>query len=96
MQSKVLSLSGIDDLHLAVCLSIGYRITEQIRYGYTQLLPTKSVKIPKGDNQNPYIEEQKTQWPKEKVQKENNDLQNMHTKDRVLNTNLTKDRGKLR
>ena len=29
----------------------------------------KSLKIPKGDNQNPYIEEeQTTQWPKEKVQ----------------------------
>ena len=31
----------------------------------------KSLKIPKGGNQNPYIEEQTTQWPKkEKVQKE--------------------------
>ena len=30
----------------------------------------KSLKIPKGGNQNPYIEEQQTtQWPKEKVQK---------------------------
>jgi hypothetical protein len=30
----------------------------------------KSFKIPKGGNQNPYIEEQQTtQWPKEKVQK---------------------------
>jgi hypothetical protein len=29
------------------------------------------LKIPKGGNQNPYIkEEQTTQWPKEKVQKE--------------------------
>jgi hypothetical protein len=29
----------------------------------------KSLKIPKGGNQNPYIEEeQTTQWPKEKVQ----------------------------
>jgi hypothetical protein len=28
----------------------------------------KSLKIPKGGNQNPYIEEeQTTQWPKEKV-----------------------------
>ena len=39
----------------------------------------KSLKIPKGGNQNPYIEEeQTTQWPKEKVQ--NNDLQNIHIK----------------
>jgi hypothetical protein len=29
------------------------------------------LKIPKGGNQNPYIvKEQKTQWPKEKVQKD--------------------------
>ena len=32
-------------------------------------------------NQNPYIEEeQTTQWPKEKVQKANNDLQNIYIK----------------
>ena len=31
-------------------------------------------------NQNPYIEEQTTQWPNEKVQKENNDIQNIHIK----------------
>ena len=31
----------------------------------------KNLKIPKGGNQNPYIEEeQTTQWPKEKVQKD--------------------------
>ena len=32
----------------------------------------KSLKIPKGGNQNPYIkeEEETTQWPKEKVQKD--------------------------
>ena len=31
----------------------------------------KGVKIPKGDNQNPYIEEeQTTQWPKGKVEKD--------------------------
>ena len=37
------------------------------------------MKIPKGGNQNPYIEEQTTQRPKEKVQKDertNRDLQN--------------------
>ena len=39
----------------------------------------KSLKIPKGGNQNPYIEEeQTTQCPKEKVQ--NDDLQNIHIK----------------
>jgi hypothetical protein len=32
-------------------------------------------------NQTPYIEEEQTaQWPKEKVQKTNNDLQNIHIK----------------
>jgi hypothetical protein len=30
----------------------------------------KSLKIPKGGNQNPYIEEEQTPWPREKVQKE--------------------------
>ena len=31
----------------------------------------KSLKVPKGGNPNPYIEEeQKTQWQKEKVQKD--------------------------
>jgi hypothetical protein len=35
------------------------------------MLYKKSLKIPKGGNQNPYIEEeQTTQWPKEKVQKD--------------------------
>jgi hypothetical protein len=46
----------------------------------------KSLKIPKGDNQNPYIkEEQTTQWPKEKVQKDKQrSTKHTHkTKDRV-------------
>jgi hypothetical protein len=31
----------------------------------------KSLKLPKGDNQNLYIEEEQiTQWPKEKVKKD--------------------------
>ena len=35
----------------------------------------KSLKIPKGGNQNLYIEEeQKTQWPKEKEQKDKKSL----------------------
>ena len=42
-------------------------------------------KIPKGGNQNPYIEEQTTQWPKEKVQKDKqrSTIQTHKTKDRV-------------
>jgi hypothetical protein len=46
----------------------------------------KSLKILKGGNQNPYIEEeQTTQWPKEKVQndKQRSTKQTYLTKDRV-------------
>ena len=45
----------------------------------------ESLKIPKGGNQNPYIEEQTTQWPKEKVQKDKqrSTIQTHKTKDRV-------------
>ena len=55
------------------------------------------MKIPKGGNQNPYIEEQTTQWPKEKVQKDKQ-LSTKHTykmKDRVTRTPL-KTGGELR
>jgi len=43
-------------------------------------------KIPKGGNQNLYIkEEQTTQWPKEKVQKVKQSTKHTHkTKDRVI------------
>ena len=50
----------------------------------------KSLKIPKG-NQNPYIEEeQTTQWPKEKVQKDKqrSTKDTYKTKDRVTRTPL--------
>ena len=42
------------------------------------------------DNQNPYIEDEQTkQWPKEKVQRTNSDLQDLHiAKDRVTRTPL--------
>jgi hypothetical protein len=40
-------------------------------------------------NQNPYVEEgQTTQWPKEKVKRTNNDLQNIHIKHIVTRTPL--------
>jgi hypothetical protein len=56
------------------------------------------LKIPKGGNQNPYInKEQTTQWPKEKAQK-NKQRSTKHTyktKDRVTRTPL-KTRGQLR
>ena len=51
----------------------------------------KSLKIQKGGNQNPYIEEeQTTQWPKEKGQKDKQRSTNHthKTKDRVTRTTL--------
>ena len=58
----------------------------------------KSLKIPKGGNQNPYIEEeQTTQWPKEKVQKDKqrSTKHTYKTIDRVTRTPL-KTGGELR
>ena len=49
------------------------------------------MKIPKGGNQNPYMEEeQTTQWSKEKVQKDKQrSTKHIHkTKDRVTRTPL--------
>ena len=49
------------------------------------------MKIPKGGNQNPYIEEeQTTQWPKEKVHKDKqrSTKHTYKTKDRVIRTPL--------
>jgi hypothetical protein len=49
------------------------------------------MKIPKGGNQNPYIEEeQTTQWPKEKAQKDKqrSTKYTYKTKDRVTGTPL--------
>ena len=51
----------------------------------------KSLKIPKGGNQNPYIEEaETTQWPKEKAQKDKQrSTKHTHkTKDRATQTPL--------
>jgi hypothetical protein len=50
-----------------------------------------SLKIPKGGNQNPYIDEERTtQWPKEKVQKDKqrSTKHTYKTKDRVTRTTL--------
>ena len=50
--------------------SITYRGEAEFNVVY-MLYSKKSLKIPKGGNQNLYIEEkQTTQWPKEKVQKD--------------------------
>ena len=40
----------------------------------------KSLKIPKGGNQNLYIEENTIQWPTKMYKNTNNDLQNIHIK----------------
>ena len=56
------------------------------------------MKITKGGNQNPYIEEEQTrQWPKEKVQKDKqrSTKHTYKTKDRVTRTTL-KTGGELR
>ena len=52
---------------------------DYVQIMYNNKRQEKSLKLPKGGNQNPYIEEEQiTQWPKEKVQRTNNDLQNIH------------------
>ena len=50
----------------------------------------KSLKIPKGGNQNLYLEEQTTHWPKEKVQKDKqrSTKHTYKTKDRVIRTKI--------
>ena len=49
-----------------------------------ETLGTRRVLRYQKGNQNPYIEEeQTTQWPNEKVQKNNNDLQNIHIKQKI-------------
>ena len=50
----------------------------------------KTLKIPKGGNQNPYIEEQTTQWSKENKQKDKprSTKHTYKTKDRVTRTPL--------
>ena len=50
----------------------------------------KSLKILKGGNQTPFIEEQTPQWPKEKVQKgkQRSTKHAYKTKDRVTRTPL--------
>ena len=57
----------------------------------------RSSNIPKGGNQNPYIEEQTTQWSKETVQrdKQRSTKHTHKTKDRVTRTPL-KTGGELR
>jgi hypothetical protein len=59
--------------HCKTFLLIGFYSNVKKKRGWSHHFTTrvKSLKIPKGGNQNPYIEEeQTTQWPKEKVQKD--------------------------
>ena len=69
-------------LPLQILLGLSLSWDEQIK---------KSLKIPKGGNQNPYIaEEQTTQWPKESVQKDKQrSTKHTHkTKNKVTRTPL--------
>ena len=62
-----------------------------VQHQMYSLSSNKSLKIPKGGNQNPQIEEeQTTQWPKEKVQKDKQLSTKLtyKTKDRVTRTPL--------
>ena len=73
-------------------------ISFKVLHNYLIYYYKKSLKISKGGNQNPYIEEeQTTQWPKEKVQKDKqrSTKHTYKTKDRVTRTPL-KTAGKLR
>jgi hypothetical protein len=52
--------------------------TQIIKYNQEEFEDTK------GGNQHPYIEEeQTTQWPKKKYKRTNNDLQNIHIKQKI-------------
>ena len=63
-----ISLQGIKSLIQLIHRFIG--ILNKLRNIHCKNDIKKSLKIAKGGNQNPYIEEQTTQWPKEKVQKD--------------------------
>jgi len=68
--------------HFVVCSSSIYGFW--LSFWYLQILLlniSRRVWRYQRGNQNPYIkEEQTTQWPKEKVKRTNNDLQNIHIK----------------
>ena len=54
---------------------------QQDLVGWLMYSRKKNLKMPKGGNQNPYIdEEQTTQCQKKKYKRTNNDLQNIHIK----------------
>ena len=62
-----------------------------VQHQMYSLSSNKSLRIPKGGNQNPYIEEEQiTQWPKEKVQRDKQLSTKLtyKTKDRVTRTPL--------
>ena len=68
-------------------LFIGHPLSLPLRY-CIYIHSRRFWRYQKG-NQNPYIEEQTTQWPKKKYKRTSNDLQNTHkTKDWVTPTPL--------
>jgi hypothetical protein len=81
--------SSASSLDCALCVSIILKffvLSSVYCYG---LCFKKSLKILKGGNQNPYIEEEQTiQWPKEKVQKDKqrSTKHTYKTRDRVTRT----------
>jgi hypothetical protein len=65
------SLLNLPPCSLSAPSKLTHRLAQQTKI---------SLRYQRG-NQNPYIEEeQTTQWPNEKVQRTNNDLQNIHIK----------------
>jgi hypothetical protein len=69
VEQELLTLPEHLSSHLIVCLE--REILACSIYCRELIICKKSLKIPKGGNQNPYIEEkQTTQWPKEKVPKD--------------------------
>jgi hypothetical protein len=76
---------------LILCQYIMYIYICKLLTWFNFYSKVKSLKIPKGGNQNPYIEEEKTtQWPKEKVQKDKqrSTKHTYKTKDQVTRTPL--------
>ena len=92
ISSLVITCNGIS--HRTVTVNIIKYLHLQTKYQVLTkniYICLKSLKIPKGGNQNPQIDQgQTTQWPKEKVQKEKQrSIKHTHkTKDRVTRTPL--------
>jgi hypothetical protein len=91
----------MNTFHVHTCSTLGREGLSSITIyvDHLMLIPVAfKVQVPKGGNQNPYIEEeQTTQWPKEKVQtdKQRSTKHTHKTKDRVTRIPL-KTEGEMR